>query len=104
MKPGITGEEILGFCEAVDENVEKMDVLKAQIKAITQDTDELTRTTAKDFEVKPKDLKKAYKQYRDMKSDGAEDSDFWTLVALLEEALDAEGKGDEKESVLPDDE
>jgi hypothetical protein len=101
MKPGVTGESILGYCESVDENVAKIDTLKSQIKAITQDTDELTKITAKEFEVKAKDLKKTYKQYKDMKADGAEDSDFWTLVALLEEALDAEGKAAE-EDILPD--
>jgi len=103
MKPGVTGEEILGYCESVDENTVKVDALKSQIKAITQDTDELTRMTAKEFEVKPKDLKKAYKQYRDMKKDGAEDSDFWTLVALLEEALDSQDKGKD-EAPAEDDE
>jgi hypothetical protein len=91
MRIGVTPSEVLGFMESVDENQAKVENLKSQIKAINDDTGELTKITSADFEVKPKDLKKAYKQYQDLKKSDTE-SDFWELAALLEEALDSGGQ------------
>jgi hypothetical protein len=101
MRPGVSGQEVLGYCEAVDENKIKIDELKEQIKAITEDTGEITKATAADFEVKPKDLKKAYRQYQDMKNSD-EETDFWELCALLEQALENES-GASPDGSDPDD-
>ena len=86
MKVGVSGSELLGYCESVEENSKKVKSLRDQISAINADTTELTKITSTEFEVKPKDLKKVYKQYVDMKSEGQED--YFTLVALLEEELE----------------
>lgn len=85
--------------ENIEENADKIDALKQQIKAINNDTNEMVREYAKDWESKPKDIKKTYKQYLDMKKSDDDGSDFWSLVALLEEALDAEDPAD---SIPPD--
>ena len=92
MKIGITGNEILGYCLSMEENNKKITSLKEQIKVINADSSELTKITSRDFEVKPKDLKKAYKQYLDMKKEGQED--YFSLVALLEEELEKSSSED----------
>ena len=92
MRIGISGEELIGYCETLDENKTKVDNLKEQIKAISEDSNEITKATASDFEVKPKDLKKVYKQYQDMKNSD-EETDFWELCAILEQALEDERGG-----------
>jgi predicted transcriptional regulator len=89
MRVGITEAEVLGYCESISENQEKVDGLKEQIKAIVADSGEITKATASDFEVKAKDLKKVYRQYVDMKNFD-EETDFWELCAILEQAIENE--------------
>jgi uncharacterized protein YoxC len=91
LKSGLTGTEVLGAMENMDENKKKEEALKQQIKAINEDTNEMVKAYAQDWETKPKDIKKVYKQYQDMKKSDNDDSDFWSLTALLEEALEDEG-------------
>jgi uncharacterized protein (UPF0335 family) len=93
MKPGLSPAEVVGAMENMDENAEKIDQLNQQIKAIKDDTNEMVKEYAKDWETKPKDIKKAYRQYLDMKKSD-EESDFWELAALIEEGLDVEDPKD----------
>jgi hypothetical protein len=89
MKADLTGAEVLGYVESREENDQKVDVLKQQIKAINADSTELTKISAKDFEVKSKDLNSVYKRYKEIKAEGNEDSSYYELLSLLEEELDA---------------
>jgi len=93
VRPNLDPLTVLGYMEAVDESNEKASSLKEQIKMINADIAELTKETAKDFEVKVKDLKKAYKQYQDLKKSN-EQTDFWELVAKIEEALEGSGSNE----------
>jgi len=88
MKIGIQPAEVQGFCESRWENDEKAKALKNQIKAISNDSGELTGITATDFEVSKKDLNKLYKHYCDERKRGDEESDFFALAALLETAME----------------
>ena len=91
MRVGLEGNEILGYCESRYENDEKAKALKDQISAINADSTELTKITSKDFEVKPKDLNKVYAHFKEMKKSGEEETSFYELMALLEQAMDENG-------------
>jgi hypothetical protein len=88
MRSGVTGAEICGYCESRDTNRAKTNALKEQIKAINKDSAELTKITAKDFDTKAADLNAVYKRYVEIKEKGEEETDFYELLALLEDELE----------------
>jgi Cdc6-like AAA superfamily ATPase len=90
MEVGVTGEQVLGYCESRDENTAKIEQLKEQIKAINEDSAGLTKITAGEFKVHTKDLNDVYKRYCDMKEQPDQETDFYELLALLEDAMDSE--------------
>lgn len=87
-----TQQELVGLFESIIDNDEKIADKKSAIKMITADSAQQFKEFGKEKEVKPSDLKKAYKYYKEKKETGADgsDDDFFTLCAMVDLALGEE--------------
>lgn len=91
MNQQLTKEQLIGEFEEVYENDIKISSLEEQIKVIKQDTTDRLKDFAKDNEIKElKWLKDNYKRWKDLKFNGKDpngDEDFYTLLAMVDEAI-----------------
>lgn len=91
----ITGNELIGLFESIEVNDEKVSDLKGQEKMLNADSTEQIKTSAKEWEVKPTDLKAAYKHW--VKAKNAEDpndadEDLYSLIAMIDTQLTADNE------------
>lgn len=78
-------EELMGLFENLDDNKDKADMLKEQIKMVNKDSTDQIKAFAQDREVSPQDLKDAYKYYVKRQREGEEvNEDYFTLCALID--------------------
>lgn len=100
MNQQLTKDQLIGEFEEVYENDVKICSLEEQIKVIKQDTTDRLKDFAKDNEIKEiKWLKDNYKRWKDLKFNGkdpGDDEDFYTLLAMVDEAIaeETESEGD----------
>lgn len=89
----ITGEQILGLCESLKDQTDKAKDLASQIKMLKKDNSDRIKEFAKDNGLKSKyvnDLYKHYLQVVDSDQPVEESDDFYTLLSLLDAALQQE--------------
>lgn len=85
-------DELIGTFESVEENDFKVDNLKAQIKMLKDDSSKIIKEFAKDKETDPKFIRDGYKHWKSKKRSGgdADDDDLYTILALVDSALENE--------------
>ena len=84
-------DELIGTFEKVEENDFKAGNLKSQVKMLNEDSNAVFKEFAKDKEVNVKFLKQGYKHWKEKKrggKDDAEEDDLYTILALVDSALD----------------
>lgn len=89
-------DELIGTFESVEENDFKVANLKAQIKMLNEDSANIFKEFAKDKETKPKFVKNGYKHWKEKKragNEGEDDEDLYTILALVDGALENEEEG-----------
>lgn len=88
----VTTTELVGLFEDVLINDEKVENQKSTIKMINADSKKKFDDFAKDKEMSVKDVKAAYKYYKQRKNstDDKDSEDFFTLVTLVDMAADNE--------------
>lgn len=91
MKTGLTWKEIEGQFESVMDNEEKIADLKAQEKALNEDSKEIFKAAAENFEMKVADLKESYKYWKKVTATGEPaNEDVVTIMAMIDnECADA---------------
>lgn len=95
----VTTEELVGLFESIILNDEKVEDHKGTIKMINADSAKLIKDFSTDKEVDAKDVKAAYKYYKQKQnSTKKSDSDaFFTLISLVDMAAENDAKKIEEE-------
>ncbi len=92
----VTYNELVGEFEAEEALEEKVDALKSQIKMINADIAERQKGFAQDHEMAAKDVKKAYKYWKEAKEQddpAAASEDFFTLCVIIDGGVTNENAG-----------
>ena len=85
----VTTEELLGLFEALEQNDDKIDQLKEQIKVIKYDSKGQIKEFAKGKDVKPADLEGAWKYFKSQKKNlDSGESDYMELCALVDALIE----------------
>lgn len=87
-------DELVGTFEKVEENDFKVATLKSQIKMLNDDSSATMKEFAKDKETKPKFVRDGYKHWKEKKysnDEESEDDDLYTILALVDSALEDSG-------------
>lgn len=96
MKVGITWTEIEGQFESVMANEEKIADLKAQEKALNEDSKEIFKSAADEFDMKTSDLKESYKYWKKVKETGEPaNEDVVTIMAMIDSECVNSNSGEE---------
>jgi hypothetical protein len=88
MRSGLAVSEVIGTFENVYENDSKIKGLQTQIKALNEDSGEIFKASAADFETKPKSLKEAYKKWKAWQEGDKDDDDFFEICAMVAAELE----------------
>lgn len=94
----VSYEELVGAFEAANDSEEKAKDLQSQIKMIKADVADQLKEFANDHEMNPKDVKKAYnywKEVRDQDDPSSASEDFFSLCVLIDGGISQENKQEE---------
>lgn len=93
-----SSDEIIGLCESLEENDERISGLREQIKVINADTKARIEEFAKSNELNPSDVKEGYKHYKKIHIEGDGVDDLYSVMAKIDEGLSQELCENEDES------
>lgn len=85
-----SSDEIIGLCETLEENDERISGLREQIKVINADTKARIEEFAKANELNPSDVREGYKHYKKIHIEGDGVDDLYTVMAKIDEGLSNE--------------
>lgn len=90
----VTNQELVSLFETILLNDEKVDDKKSMIKMINAESQNQFKDFAKEKEIKVKDLKAAYKYYKQQQSstEKSDSEDLFTLIAMVDLAAEQEAK------------